>query len=1448
MSNQEKIKAIGLELIEEVEEINNESIELKDKYARLRSLLESSCKALTQNEGIRFKDLYTRLNYLAKRTRIDKGLNYRINTFRKNANNVLHEGTLPSVEDYLLDFRSICETLSFFHQIEVPSSLVSLYPPIPVQKQLKGPGSFVPYMRAMYVSMSDNVLTVIPENTALGHEVKVNVKEQNEEFNPTLNILKEGDQINLIFSKVNGDGYFTPQLLVYEPDFTISVSSIAECMKEYSNHPLNFFISTFSAKENTPPLLLGNAANLFLDELVNEKSHNPIVFEDLISKVFRNTPFEFATCSQLDDAKNFEEFLAQLKSQFKNIADTVSRTFPSKGIDRNRALLEPSFICEQLGLDGRLDYLEIDGQNGRTTVIELKSGKAGFPETDLEKMGVNHLSQAFLYQIMLQLILRLKFEDIDTYIFYSKYVDDAARLRSKTPYMAAIRKLIGLRNLVVHEFKKIADNSGSRSSSELIRKLIPEVLITNGSPGNKLIENYIKPQINGFASVFKNSSSLEMKYFNSFMNFTAREHLLSKIGDSGAATSNGASNLWKIGFEEKKKNGEILPDLNIIINDIDQEVPRITLSIPKSKEEFLPNFRVGDIIVLYERSMHWHNVTNRQVFKGTIEELNEHKVSIRLRHVQRNKKVLPNTVYAIERDYLDITFYGMYKGLYAFLQGNPRRKGLLLNQRKPEFNREKQLIKDHSILTQGHQDINDIVRNAKQANDYFLLVGPPGTGKTSIALRAMVDEFLTEDSENSLLLLSYTNRAVDEICDTLKEMGTDFIRIGNELSCAEIHRPQLLSNVLSKLKKRKEVIQLINENRVFVSTIASISSKQELFSLKTFSSAIIDEASQIPEPALIGLLAATNSKNEDIIQKFILIGDHKQLPAVVIQSKDESNETDEELNSIGIKDRSRSLFERLLKTDKETNEGKASGTLFRQGRMHPEIAVFPNLAFYNGILEPVPTAHQKAVLDFIEDKSDSINELITSNRMAFIPSLRHKEDINDRSSLYEAKIVATLVYKTYLLYERNKIPFNSQESIGVITPFRSQIALIKREIGRFNIETLKEITVDTVERYQGSQRNTIIFSLSISSFGQLERLTSESIEYEGHLIDRKLNVALTRARKQLFITGQPQILCANLTYYKLIEYIRSKEHYINVHPEKFMQGDFHLGLLTKSENLRKEILEPEQTFAKVFNALVIEPIRADKRTNYPDVIYGHSNDRNRLEVIEYGRADFSTGAMGLTEKEKVNVYCYFNMRKHFFTSLAIFRSNKEFFLQEIERCNDRVTFIDIGCGPMTAGLAFNSEMRNNRRFIFNYLGVDTAVPMLVKAKEFSQSELFGPDDHFIYSEELSQSKANYKSWFILPNCVILNFCYLFGNLTIEQGLEMAGKVNELKKTFPLNKYLIIFQNTGLEQRNRSYRTFKKALLGVTGISDAKIETVNYKNSVDSPFVKKEDVFYEIITM
>ena len=110
--------------------------------------------------------------------------------------------------------------------------------------------------------------------------------------------------------------------------------------------------------------------------------------------------------------------------------------------------------------------------------------------------------------------------------------------------------------------------------------------------------------------------------------------------------------------------------------------------------------------------------------------------------------------------------------------------------------------------------------------------------------------------------------------------------------------------------------------------------------------------------------------------------------------------------------------------------------------------------------------------------------------------------------------------------------------MGVIIPYRNQIAMIRRELAKLGIAELDNITIDTVERYQGSQRDVIIYSFTIAHRYQLDFLTANCFEENGKIIDRKLNVALTRARKQMIITGHIPTLCFNRTFKALIEHVR----------------------------------------------------------------------------------------------------------------------------------------------------------------------------------------------------------------------------------------------------------------------------------------------------------------------
>lgn len=609
---------------------------------------------------------------------------------------------------------------------------------------------------------------------------------------------------------------------------------------------------------------------------------------------------------------------------------------------------------------------------------------------------------------------------------------------------------------------------------------------------------------------------LERTYFYTLYNFITKELYTSKSGDVNCESRTGASALWLSTLDEKRDAGEILYDLTIVENHASQAHKAfIILSIPQYEETFLPNFRNGDVVVLYERNNGTDNVTNKMVFKGNIESITDNELRIRLRAAQQNPLVFPeNSRYAVEHDTMDTTFRSMYLGLSSFMDANPERRELLLGQRPPRFD-----MAYEDRIARTTDDFERVALKAEAACDYFLLVGPPGTGKTSRALRRMVEHFYACPS-TQVLLLAYTNRAVDEICRSLSAIlpQVDYIRVGSELSCDARFRKHLLENVLAECNNRREVNIRMADCRIYVGTVASIASKPELFKLKHFDVAIVDEATQILEPQLLGILCARFKDGRNGIGKFILIGDHKQLPAVVLQSNEQSEVHDEGLRRIGLYNLKDSLFERLYRFHLQEEHCRAVDMLCRQGRMHPGVASFPNREFYAGKLEALGLPHQLENVDA---------------PVRFIPSERDTESVSGKTNRNEARIVAQLAADVYHLYKET---FEVNRTLGVITPYRSQIALIRKEIQALGISALNEISVDTVERYQGSERDVIIYSFCVNYLYQLKFLPNLT-EENGVWIDRKLNVALTRARRQLYITGVPDILNHNLIYRRLIQAI-----------------------------------------------------------------------------------------------------------------------------------------------------------------------------------------------------------------------------------------------------------------------------------------------------------------------
>lgn len=1371
-----RIELQSFDLFNRIERIHHQPTAAPDnlqaKYILLHKVLEQACYELTTGVTLSFANLFSRLDYICKEKKMTPSDRYAIQTMRRNCNAAMGDRFQADMQEYLYDLRALVRFVSLGFEEDIPASIL---PEIPhSNRPYQGTRlSHIPYVRASVTSWNDTQIFAATDSET---DPFIIINYAKGGYDGDLlylkDLLSENLPLNLLDVRVDEENHYIPNLIVIHPDYLIDISSLAACFREYGHHPLNYFMNKIKPRANIAPILMGNLASQFLDDYINEQPQEPVSYPRTIKKFFAASALDFCTCPLPAD------FHAQAQAQMMNIRSFVHDVLPHniRNFNKKNTLLEASFICEKLGLQGRVDMMQKDFQ----VLIEQKAGKR---DEYHRRHKEDHFIQMMLYQGVLMYNFGQETANMQTFLLYSKYADG---LLIEHFAENLFRESIKLRNYIVHNEMRLGDGAIGEIVDSLSTDLLNELQI-----GGKLWNDYQEPQLQTAINTLKRCTPLERAYFNRFFTFVSKEQILSKTGGSNDASHGFAGN-WHIPLHEKLEAGNILTGLTIQEKQSSgpgKGYDLIELHIPTQDEDFLPNFRTGDMVILYAYKEE-PDMRKQILMKGNILELQPDRMTLVLRNGQQNKDIIggKEEVFAVEHDFSDTSANNGFRGLYAFLSAQADRKELLLGVRPPAQLEDVKLNGDYGRF-------NELILKEKQAKDYFLLVGPPGTGKTSCALRFMVEEALSEP-DTSILLLSYTNRAVDEICAMLTDSSiadhTPFIRIGNELSCDKRFVPYLLKYSLDDCPKLTDIQQKMARTRIFVGTTTAINNRLNLFTLKHFQLAIIDEASQILEPDLIGILSARHQQH-NAIDKFVLVGDYKQLPAIAQQSAEEATVTDLLLRNIGLEDCRNSLFERLYKSSPDT----CRSILHKQGRMHPAIAEFPNQTFYyREQLESVPLPHQLEETPYEAGLTpqDTIDQLLLERRMVFIPAEAPDHlTCSDKTNPNEAQIVATLLGHIYRLTESR---FDPNRTVGVIVPYRNQIAMIRKEIARLQLPALQDISIDTVERYQGSQRDIIIYSFTIQNFSQLNFLTANTFQEGNFLIDRKLNVALTRARKQLLLTGNPHILGANITFYKLMEYIRLHNGYLETDALSFCRGDFTLPSYRKNWEVADGTYSLPAHFKQVFSELIAPPAQLEENETY------------YREATAYGRSDFRTLPEEMSPSDFCQVYNYLYMRKQYAAAQALFTGSGNWLHDLIRKVSGRVVFCDLSCEAGASGLAFADVCRSLPHLDLTYTGIYPMQEMGETAEAFFRSPAYKHIQASWYPRLSAVPAAFWQAHAVLTELVIFNLSSLFDRISPREARDLALQINQLVHARPLNHYVLVYRDdAGPCMHNHSYTAF-----------------------------------------
>ena len=602
--------------------------------------------------------------------------------------------------------------------------------------------------------------------------------------------------------------------------------------------------------------------------------------------------------------------------------------------------------------------------------------------------------------------------------------------------------------------------------------------------------------------------------------FVLRELINAKVGglteEDAERKQNGFASLWLDAIADKKDDFSIIPQLKV--SAIDSDTGYITLDFT---EKIPHSFRKKDLVVLYPKSNGKYDALSQHILKGSIVEITTSKVTVSLYNKQTDYTFINQfDFWAIEPDIFERNYWSTISNLFNVLEANERKFNLLLGTEEPQFQNS---VENSNPNLNKNQ--NTLIEDALNAKDYYLLQGPPGTGKTSTFLVNYLRETVKYETQ-TIIVLAFTNKAVDKICENLKcpRFGNpiEYVRLGSKHTEDDFFFNTLANQAGQNPDDWRRIIEA---SQVIVSTVATFQNKCLLLKeFVTLDQLIVDEASQLTEADLSGVITQFN--------KFVLIGDQKQLPAVITQNETGCQVKEENLHSYSITDLRISLFERLYSNARNKGWEKCYGQLTTHYRMHETIANEISRHYELGLSSG--RNEQKLPLPIYNISVNGIQQNIGKSRLVFIEC---KPEALPKKNTQEANVCASIVGQ--LLNNGY-----STKEIGVITPFRAQITEIKKRLPSEIIDD-ENFIVDTVERFQGDERKIIIFSTTVANNSQLGSMQSIAPNDDEHRTDRKLLVSLSRASEQFIVLGNSEVLKSSMNYSILINSIvRQNGYYI----------------------------------------------------------------------------------------------------------------------------------------------------------------------------------------------------------------------------------------------------------------------------------------------------------------